>query len=161
MIILLYDDFILYIKAALGENDRQKEDTTPDKPLFEGESAKEIMVVEDNSINQKLLKRVLREENLNITFCQTAEEALDILSNQKFDLIFMDIQLPGISGIEATQKIKKEMRLKTPVVALSANVSHADIQRSKEAGMEAHVGKPFRQAEIRAVIQKYVPSSSD
>ena len=106
-------------------------------------SQKKILVVEDNDINLEVAIYLLKDTHAKITIAKNGLEAVDRASNEAFDLILMDIQMPLMDGYEATRIIRKELKLSTPIVAMTANVMAQDIEKCMQMGMNFHIGKPF------------------
>jgi CheY-like chemotaxis protein len=102
-----------------------------------------FLVVEDNPVNQKLMEYVLRKTGAAISVADNGEEALALLKTEEFDLIVMDLQMPGIDGYEATRRLRNDLRLKTPVMAMTANAITGERIRCLEAGMNDYMSKPF------------------
>ncbi len=113
-----------------------------------------ILLVEDNEFNQLLVESMLSDKKLIITSVLNGKEALMKLENQQFDIVLMDIQMPVMDGIEATQKIRNEMKLDVPIVALTANALKDDKEKYLNTGMDAYVSKPFEQQELFRVISE-------
>jgi CheY-like chemotaxis protein len=89
---------------------------------------------------------MLEELSVGFKTVSNGKEVLDELPNDKYDIIFMDIEMPVMNGLEATRKIRAledPVISKIPIVAMTANAFESDIQATKEAGMNAHVTKPF------------------
>jgi len=106
-------------------------------------SQKKILVVEDNDINLEVATYLLKDTHAKISIAKNGLEAVDKVSNEPFDLILMDIQMPLMDGYEATRIIRKQLKVTTPIVAMTANVMAQDIEKCMQAGMNFHVGKPF------------------
>ena len=107
-----------------------------------------ILLVEDNLLNQKVVLYNLRSQNYDITAVTNGEDAIDKIKNNFFDLILMDILLPGLTGIEITREIRKlEKENKTdnpvPIIALTANTLNNDRNTCLKAGMNEYLPKPF------------------
>ena len=104
-----------------------------------------ILVVDDNQINLTIAKKVLTNVGINVKTVQNGQQALDILEQETFDAVLMDIQMPVMDGYTATRHIRNNPKLKgLPIVAMSANVMTSDVQKALDAGMNAHVGKPLK-----------------
>ena len=114
-----------------------------------------ILLVEDNKFNQLLIESILSDKNVKISCASNGQEALEILNSQKFDMILMDIQMPVMNGIETTQKIRKEMKLDVPIIALTANALKEDKEKYINAGMDSYISKPFDQQELLRVISDF------
>lgn len=117
-----------------------------------------ILVVEDNGLNQKLMRRLIEKQGDMADVARNGREAVEICSRQTFDLIFMDVSMPGMDGLEATRVIReRERQLTEPrrlIVALTAGVSENERRACREAGMDDFLGKPFTDDGLRAVLNK-------
>lgn len=103
-----------------------------------------ILYVEDNFENRILVLRILNAEGYAVTFAENATEALDAVNEQPFDLILMDINLPDIDGYTLTSRLRQHPNtVKTPIVALTANVMKGDREKSLEAGCDGYIQKPL------------------
>ncbi|MEJ7556966.1 MAG: ATP-binding protein [Pedobacter sp.] len=108
--------------------------------LLEGQ---EVLVVEDNLINQKVISSTLKNAGIIATVVDDGFSALSILKDRKFHMIIMDIQMPEIDGRETTMKIRKDLKLNVPVIAMTASVSADERDRCISAGMNEYISKPF------------------
>ncbi|MEC5182393.1 response regulator [Arthrobacter sp. CG_A4] len=117
-----------------------------------------VLVVEDNLANMKLTSMFLSTAGHSVLAAFDAETGLSLARGQHPDLIFMDIQLPGMDGLAATAILKKDSETASiPVVALSALAMKADQERSQSAGCDAFLVKPLRYKELYAVIERLLP----
>ena len=104
-----------------------------------------ILVVEDNERNLKLLRDVLEYAGYDVRAARTAEEGITLAVNQPPHLVLMDLQLPGIDGIEALRRLRESPRtVDIPVVAVTAQAMKRDRERALEAGFDGYVEKPIR-----------------
>lgn len=119
-----------------------------------------VLVAEDNVINQKLIKRTLEDLGLNVTIANNGLEAFQKRKDGKFDLIFMDIQMPFIDGVEATAEIleweQDYKRPHVPIVALTANALKGDRERFLAAGLDEYTTKPLVRTEIISVLNMFL-----
>ena len=107
-------------------------------------SGKNVMVVEDNEKNRKLMRVVLKAKGYNVIEATTGEEALGILKDQKPDIILMDIQLPGIDGLTLVKQIKASAITKDiPIIAVTAYAMKGDEQKIMETGFLFVQNKAF------------------
>jgi CheY-like chemotaxis protein/HPt (histidine-containing phosphotransfer) domain-containing protein len=115
-----------------------------------------ILVVDDIAVNRQLVASILGKAGHLLTFAGDGQEAVAAVQAERFDLVLMDIQMPVMDGIEATRRIRAlpGPASSTPIVALTANVYAEQIRMFKEAGMDGHVGKPFRREQILAAVAK-------
>jgi len=118
-------------------------------PLFDPSkidlSQKRVLIVEDNDINLEVATYLLKETHAKVEIARNGLEAVEMIQEHEhpFDLILMDVQMPIMDGYEATRIIRKELNVLTPIVAMTANVMVQDIDKCIQAGMDAHIGKPF------------------
>ena len=122
--------------------------------------AAKALVAEDNVINQKLIRRTLEELGLDVTIANNGLEAFEKRKNGEYDIIFMDIQMPVLDGIEATMEIldfeEDENIPHIPIVALTANALKGDRERFLEAGMDEYTTKPLVRTEILNILNQFV-----
>ncbi len=114
-----------------------------------------ILLVEDNHVNQEILIGLLKGSGIEIDVANNGEEALDMFSVDKYALVFMDLQMPVMDGIEATKEIRKLDQV-IPIVALSANVMPEQIKQTKSVGMNAHLGKPIDVEKLYQALLSYM-----
>jgi len=114
-----------------------------------------ILLAEDNLVNQKITTRMLEKLGHAVTVVSNGREALDAIGRQTFDLILMDIQMPEMSGFEATETIRRQERgsgRHLPIIALTAHAMDGDRERCLESGMDGYISKPARGAELSRAI---------
>jgi len=119
---------------------------------------RKILVVDDNEVNILIAKRFLSKWGLIIDFASNGEEAINKIVNNVYDLIFMDIRMPGIDGFDATRIIREipgDYYKKVPIIALTASTLHNENMKFKESGMNGHILKPFNPEEIKEVLASY------
>jgi len=116
------------------------------------------LVVEDNLINQRLIQIILQGYNINVTTAGNGEEAIVMSKKAKYDIIFMDIDMPGKNGIEATKEIKTTTNLNklTPIVALTAMAMEGDKEMILSQGLDNYLAKPLRKESLEEMLQKYL-----
>lgn len=118
------------------------------------------LVAEDNVINQKLIRRTLEDLGLEITIANNGLEAFEKRKNGNFDIIFMDIQMPVLDGIEATQEIldfeEDYGHTHIPIIALTANALKGDRERFMSAGMDEYTTKPLVRSEIITLLNNFL-----
>ena len=122
---------------------------------------KKILIVEDNELNMKLFNDLLAAHGYETLPTRDGLEALDIARREHPDLIIMDIQLPGISGLEVTKMIKSDESTKSiPVIAVTAFAMKGDENKIREGGCEAYVAKPIRIDELVSVVKRFIGGES-
>ena len=115
-----------------------------------------ILLAEDNDINVEVIKALLDEYHLDLTHVSNGQKAIDALKANTYDLVLMDIQMPEVDGLSATRHIRDALKLKTPIVALTANAMQQDIEDCLAAGMDAHVGKPIDKTRLVAILNDFL-----
>jgi signal transduction histidine kinase/CheY-like chemotaxis protein len=145
---------------VLYENDSDKKKfplESANKKIFHDIS---VLVAEDNIINQKLINNILTSLGIDVSIANNGEEALELRKNEAYDLIFMDIQMPVMGGIEATKQIlqyeEKERKHHVPIVALTANALQGDREKYINAGMDNYLSKPIEIVDLTNVIKEYL-----
>ena len=136
----------------------KKPHKTDKKPKTNNESVligKKILVVEDNKINQMISKKMLENKGILCEIIDNGEEAIEISKNYKYDMILMDVHLPGINGTVATKKIR-EFDTITPIIALTAISLTENRKKLMSFGMDDVITKPFVPEDFYAVIAKYI-----
>ncbi|HXG46743.1 MAG TPA: ATP-binding protein [Methylomirabilota bacterium] len=117
-----------------------------------------ILVAEDNETNQTLMRRLIEKVGGTIHIAPTGCHAIDLLRREPFDLILMDMSMPEMDGLEATQRIRAgeagEARRQTPIVALTANAMEGDRERCLGAGMDDYLSKPVGFAALTAILRR-------
>ncbi len=117
-----------------------------------------ILVVEDNKVNQLLFQKMLQKMGATISLANNGQEAVLFLENNpQVDIIIMDVQMPVMDGYEATGAIRKILGLKTPIIAATASAYQEDIDRSRAAGMDDFIAKPFKHQDLYIVVSRWIP----
>jgi signal transduction histidine kinase/CheY-like chemotaxis protein len=142
--------FQFYLPFGISETaatDRNTAETTQDySKLLAG---KRFLVAEDNEINQKLIDYVLRKAGATVEMFSNGADAIRYLKqDQVFDLIIMDIQMPEMDGYETTRYIRNDLKLQTPIIAMTATAMKGEQRQCIESGMNEYMTKPFEFTEL-------------
>ena len=117
-----------------------------------------VLIVEDNTANMRLALFLLESAGHTVLSAVNAEAGLTIAREEQPDLILMDIQLPGMDGLEATTLLKEDESTRAiPVIALTALAMVGDEARIRAAGCDGYIGKPMRYKEFLAAFNTYLP----
>lgn len=114
-----------------------------------------ILVVEDNEINQQLMHHLLGYWELPYEIAANGKEALEKLQGQSYDLILMDIQMPGMDGYTATAQIRHTLQLSTPIIAMTAHALAGEREKCLSAGMNEYISKPIQEEELYRMIVRF------
>ncbi len=124
-----------------------------------------ILIVEDNSVNQKVAQHQVERLGYWADVVSDGNEALEALAQYRYDAILMDCQMPNLDGFGATAAIRRreaaESRPRVPIIALTANAQVGEDQVCLDAGMDDYVSKPFKAATLQAALERWVASDSD
>jgi CheY-like chemotaxis protein len=116
-----------------------------------------VLVVEDDTISMKLAREMLNAQGFTVHEANNGMEAINMVEKELYDLILMDIALPGMDGIEAARIIKNKPRYKdVPVIALTAYAMKGDKERILAAGLEDYISKPIDVSDFMKRMEKYV-----
>ncbi len=121
----------------------------------------EVLVVEDNEINQSLMKHLLASWQVTPDIAANGKEAIEMLQQKKYDVILMDIQMPEMDGYSATQIIRKELKLTTPIIAMTAHALAGEREKCLGYGMDEYISKPVREQELRGLINRLAGSGTN
>ena len=124
-------------------------------------SGMKFLCAEDNAINAEILQMLLETKGASCTICPNGQEIVDAFANVKpgeYDMILMDVQMPVMDGLEATRRIRNgenPLGRVIPILAMTANAFLEDMQKSKEAGMDAHLSKPVDIAALEQTVKRF------
>ena len=118
-----------------------------------------ILLAEDNPVNQKVALRVLKHLGYQADVVNNGREAIAAIESKSYDLILMDIQMPEMSGLEATEYIRERevasQLAPVAIVAITANASHDDQFTCSDAGMNDYISKPIQIDKLKDILQRY------
>jgi PAS domain S-box-containing protein len=151
------------LERILGEKEEKDEEVSP--KIMTQYSVREdmkhsvcILLVEDNPVNQKLAKMILTKAGYQVEVANDGQEAVEkyTASPDDFDLIFMDVQMPEMDGIEATKAIREEGFDSIPIVAMTAHAMKGDREECLAVGMDDYIPKPIKREVVFEVLRKWV-----
>lgn len=149
--------FVLCLDLKLAKQDASPAAATRAWGLEPLSTPLEVLVVEDNLVNQKLIAKLLERLGCRVQLASSGSSALSLHADYHFDLILMDCQMPEMDGYETTALIRQKEtgRRRTPIVALTANVMENDLERCLDAGMDAYLTKPIDLVKLRETLESH------
>jgi CheY-like chemotaxis protein len=129
-----------------------------------GQRGIRVLVAEDNTVNQLLVKRMFEKLGCKIDLAGNGREAVRMATELRYDIIFMDCSMPDLDGYEATALLRDHERRgnpRIPIIALTANAMAGDRDRCLAADMDGHLSKPVRLDEIRHALQRWVVTRNE
>jgi len=123
-----------------------------------------VLVVEDNPINQQVVNAMLRSLGAQVTLASDGQQAVELVRNCEFDLVLMDCQMPVMDGFQATSAIRRlplGRGARLPIAAVTANALQGDEQNCLEAGMNDFLPKPFKLAQLQALLARWLPRAGE
>ena len=153
------------VSIALSKARSPKTEPCPDSHVRFGFHEKEqrgrILLVEDNDVNQEVLKYFLQDTGYRLEIVATGRDALEALERARYDVLLLDVQLPDIDGVEVAKIIRKNSRWDAlPIIALTAHGLPQDKTRCMAAGMTGYLVKPLEQHAVIATIESVLTSSA-
>jgi CheY-like chemotaxis protein len=145
--------------AANLRNSLQSGEPLPSCAVAAGDqpnAPERILIAEDNAINQKVIERMVQKLGYPVDLVANGREAITALGGSTYTLVFMDCQMPEMDGFEACREIRKlNGGAQIPIIAITANAMKGDRERCLAAGMDDYVSKPFKQEDLRVVIERW------
>ncbi len=114
-----------------------------------------ILVVEDNPMNQYLMQHLFNEWKLNYDIAGNGRDAIEVLKKKTYDLILMDIQMPEMDGYTATQLIRRDLKLDTPIIAMTAHAFAGEREKCISYGMNEYISKPVKENDLYRMIGEF------
>jgi len=146
---------ICRIPFSIGDETQVKKDTHRPVTVPEEVSGMKILVADDEEYNRLLFKKILDKWNTDCHLAESGMEALEILKQEKFDLLFMDMRMPGIDGVKTTRFLRDEMKISSsemPVILITAASSNEDLQKYRKEGFDGILQKPFTEEQLLSAI---------
>jgi signal transduction histidine kinase/CheY-like chemotaxis protein/HPt (histidine-containing phosphotransfer) domain-containing protein len=124
--------------------------------------SKRILLVEDNAVNQKVASLILQKMGCRVDVAANGEEAVTMYGQLPYDAVLMDVQMPVMNGLEATQAIRRKegQGRRTPIIAMTANALEEDRERCLSAGMDDYVPKPVRKEVLASTLRQWIGQAS-
>lgn len=147
------------IKIFGGENYSRESSKDSDSSVRKLDAVRgaHILVVEDNEINQQVARETLENEGFFVAVAQNGEVAVEMIKQNDYDLVLMDLQMPVLDGYKATEKVRKDISRELPIIALSADAMKGTQEKVLKVGMNDFVTKPINFDELFIALRKWLP----
>ena len=146
---------IPYKIAKVGKTELEREKENESSFVFNSDI--KILVVEDNIMNQKLAGYILNDWGVGFDVCSNGKIAIEkIKDNNAYDLILMDIQMPEMNGYDTTKYIREQLKLKTPIIAMTADALPGERDKCIKLGMTDYISKPIKENDLRTIVIKNI-----
>ena len=152
--------FTVTLPLETGHSREETSAVRPEQPSLDFGRLRgaKILLAEDNAFNQELTVALLQRRGIEVTVANNGAEAVELLRRERFDCVLMDLQMPVMDGCTACRELRQLPNGRDlPVIALTANVMTGDKEKSQAAGMNGHIGKPFREEELLAALCRLLP----
>jgi len=148
------------VAALIGQNRTRKNIPVESSKTLKSHTPlpARILLAEDNKVNQQVALRILEKDNHSVVFAGSGSEAVQLMEQQDFDLVLMDVQMPQMDGLEATgiiRKIEKSTGKHIPIIAMTAHAMNGDRERCLSAGMDDYISKPIHSQDLLKLVSKY------
>ena len=154
------EELIQVLLRVLGSPSSRPVELVTRHVIRDAQASLDVLLVEDHVVNQKLATALLERWGHRVTLAENGQVALDILASHKFDLVFMDMMMPVMDGLDATRRFRAtEQGRRTPIVAMTANAMQGDRERCIDAGMDDYISKPLETAELQRLLLQYLPAN--
>jgi CheY-like chemotaxis protein/nitrogen-specific signal transduction histidine kinase/HPt (histidine-containing phosphotransfer) domain-containing protein len=142
------------IHRVLNRAEEETELITPHRITGVEVPSLRILLAEDNKINQIMATEMLQNMGHQVEPAEDGMQTLDMVQSGDYDLVFMDVQMPNMDGLEATRKIR-QAGISIPIIAMTAGAMKGDRERCLDAGMDGYIAKPIRRKDVRDAFNKY------
>lgn len=161
---VLYETMIRILeKNRLNETVEKKEvETAGQRKILQAISGARILLVEDNELNQMVALELLKEAGLIVDVAENGRIAVEMVAENQYDLVLMDMQMPVLDGLEATRRIRSDSRFaELRIIAMTANAMASDRERCIAAGMNDHLPKPIEPNHLFEILAHWIPSRTN
>jgi len=155
---MLFDTIMQAFGEAIPENSRISKRHDQGTDALKHIQGAHVLLVEDNEINQQVAKEILEGAGLKVTLANDGQEAVNVIKQNKYDAVLMDVQMPVMDGYTATREIRnlKSKIRNVPIITMTAHAMAGDEDKSLQAGMNGHVTKPIDPHQLFSTLQKWI-----
>jgi len=151
-----------HLLTIFSQTTDEKQNSGPQmSELFAEQYPLRILIAEDNLVNQKIATKILASLGYKTSIANNGKEVMEIVSNEHFDVILMDVQMPEMDGLEATKMIRTCLEIQPVIIALTANAMQGDKDACMQAGMDDYMSKPIELKELLNQLEKWYKAIKD
>jgi signal transduction histidine kinase/ActR/RegA family two-component response regulator len=153
-------EFSFIIPYKIGTETAMVQPEEKGEPDYSVLSKLNLLIVEDDELNQVVIKDTLGKlaPGIDVTIAANGKLAVEMVQQNSYDMILMDIQMPEMDGYEATRFMRDNLKITIPIIALTASVIRSDLDKCFEAGMNGYIPKPFKRSELLQELIKHAPA---
>jgi len=150
--------FSFYVVAPIASELAMSEVAAESSAQWDQGQGGQILIVDDREENREILRLMITAVGLTPVLASSGDEGVALANKDPYSLILMDVRMPGLSGLEASRMIRQSSKqnARTPIIAITANVSPNEIEECRQAGMQDHVSKPIRAAELIQKVSTWI-----
>jgi CheY-like chemotaxis protein len=150
--------FSFYVVAPIASELAMSEVAAESSAQWDQGQGGQILIVDDREENREILRLMITAVGLTPVLASSGDEGVALANKDPYSLILMDVRMPGLSGLEASRMIRQSSKqnARTPIIAITANVSPNEIEECRQAGMQDHVSKPIRAAELLQKVSTWI-----
>jgi CheY-like chemotaxis protein len=150
--------FSFYVVAPIASELAMSEVAAESSAQLDQGQGGQILIVDDREENREILRLMITAVGLTPVLASSGDEGVALANKDPYSLILMDVRMPGLSGLEASRMIRQSSKqnARTPILAITANVSPNEIEECRQAGMQDHVSKPIRAAELLQKVSTWI-----
>lgn len=149
-------EFFFTIELEGVEFENSEKESNENHEIITDFNQSNILVVEDNPVNSLMATTILEKWNCTVDLAENGIESIEKMKIQSYDLVLMDMNMPKMGGVEASLIIRNELKIETPIIALTANAINGDSEKCFEAGMNGYLSKPYHQIDLNQILTKWI-----
>jgi CheY-like chemotaxis protein len=148
--------FWFTIKGAISSAAEERNEATVNIANLPTSFNASVLIVDDKKVNVMVAKIIMMNLGCKVKSAANGQDAIDLIKKEKFDVVFMDIQMPEMDGVEATKIIKETVPNPPTIIALTANALSGDREKYISEGMDDYLSKPITKEAVQIVLSRYV-----
>lgn len=149
-------EFVVTLPYRLGRDSQGKQHSANLLTEYKLPAGYKVLLAEDNELNQRLAKRLLEGFGLEVDIAPNGERAIELMRSTTYHLMLTDIQMPFQDGYETARRVRNELKLRLPIIAMTAHIMPGEREKCLRYGMNDYISKPFREQELFEMMQRFL-----